>query len=104
MSGWPRTTPILRLRSGVLGDAALGAEHDQPVRALFTDPTAFDAWAVKWRERIAGEGQQANARRDAMRLVNPAFIPRNHLIEEVIRAAVDKADFAPFERLIDRVG
>ncbi|MEQ1613738.1 MAG: protein adenylyltransferase SelO family protein, partial [Hyphomicrobiaceae bacterium] len=83
-----------------LCDAVLGAEHDQPVRELFTDPTAFDAWAVKWRERIAGEGQQADARRDAMRLVNPAFIPRNHLIEEVIRAAVDKADFAPFERLL----
>ena len=33
-----------------------------------------------------------------MRVANPAFIPRNHRIEEVIAAALD-ADFAPFERM-----
>ena len=33
-----------------------------------------------------------------MRQVNPAFIPRNHRIEEMIAAAVD-GDMAPFERL-----
>jgi uncharacterized protein YdiU (UPF0061 family) len=35
-----------------------------------------------------------------MRAVNPAFIPRNHRIEAVIRAAVDRDDFAPFEELL----
>ena len=35
-----------------------------------------------------------------MLAVNPAFIPRNHLIEEVIRAAVDENDFEPFENII----
>lgn len=33
--------------------------------------------------------------------VNPAYIPRNHRIEEVIRAATDNADFEPFHRLVD---
>jgi uncharacterized protein YdiU (UPF0061 family) len=33
-----------------------------------------------------------------MRLVNPAFIPRNHRIAEAISAAVD-GDFSVFERL-----
>ncbi len=32
--------------------------------------------------------------------VNPAFIPRNHRVEAVIRAAVDREDYGPFEELI----
>ncbi len=35
-----------------------------------------------------------------MRAVNPAFIPRNHRIEAVIQAAVQRNDFAPFEELL----
>jgi uncharacterized protein YdiU (UPF0061 family) len=34
-----------------------------------------------------------------MRLVNPAVIPRNHRIEAVIVAAVERGDYAPFEEL-----
>ena len=36
-----------------------------------------------------------------MRRVNPAFIPRNHLVEEVLEAATEQADLAPFERFVD---
>ena len=35
-----------------------------------------------------------------MRMVNPAFIPRNHRIEEVIEVAVGADDFNPFEALL----
>ena len=35
-----------------------------------------------------------------MRSVNPAFIPRNHLIEELISAALLE-DFGPFEQMLD---
>ena len=35
-----------------------------------------------------------------MRAVNPAFIPRNHRVEAVIEAAVNRDDFAPFEELL----
>ena len=34
-----------------------------------------------------------------MALVNPAYIPRNHRVEEVIRAAEDHSDLAPFFKL-----
>jgi uncharacterized protein YdiU (UPF0061 family) len=37
---------------------------------------------------------------DLLRAANPAFIPRNHLVEEAIRAAVDAADLAPFNELM----
>jgi uncharacterized protein YdiU (UPF0061 family) len=35
-----------------------------------------------------------------MRAVNPAFIPRNHRIEQVITAAVQGDDFSPFAELL----
>jgi uncharacterized protein YdiU (UPF0061 family) len=35
-----------------------------------------------------------------MRRVNPAFIPRNHRVEEALSAAVERGDYAPFETLL----
>jgi uncharacterized protein YdiU (UPF0061 family) len=65
-------------------------------RDQFTDPTAFDSWAEGWQARLQGEPEP-----DAvMRAANPAFIPRNHRIEEMIAAAV-AGDYAPFHRLND---
>jgi uncharacterized protein YdiU (UPF0061 family) len=35
-----------------------------------------------------------------MRRVNPKYIPRNHRVEQALDAAVQRADWAPFERLL----
>ena len=43
------------------------------------------------------------ARAAAMRTANPAFIPRNHLVEAALDAAVERQDFQPFEELLDVV-
>jgi len=83
-----------------LGEAALGPDNDEPVRGLFIDPTGFDEWAARWRQRTALESQSPQQRRDAMHRVNPAFIPRNHRVEAVIQAAMNNDDYAPFEELL----
>ncbi len=83
-----------------LSDAALDPGGDAEVRRLFAEPTAYDEWAARWRQRISDEAQDPAALQAAMRTVNPAFIPRNHLIEAVIDAAVNRDDFAPFEELL----
>ena len=83
-----------------LCDAAAGPESDTGVRTLFADPGAFDGWAARWRHRIAEEGGESTERRSAMHATNPAFIPRNHLVEEAIIAAVNDGDFSPFESLL----
>jgi uncharacterized protein YdiU (UPF0061 family) len=83
-----------------LSDAALGPDHDDGVRQLFADPAAYDEWAARWRQRTDAEPQDGATRRTAMRVVNPAFIPRNHRVEAVIEAAVNRDDFAPFEELL----
>jgi uncharacterized protein YdiU (UPF0061 family) len=83
-----------------LSDAALDPVGDGAVRQLFADPAAYDEWAMRWRQRTSEETQQPSARQAAMRTVNPAFIPRNHRVEAVIDAAVNRDDFAPFEELL----
>ena len=81
-------------------DAAGSAAKDEDVRRHFDDPGAFDEWAGRWRQRISSEGGDPAERDAVMRRANPAFIPRNHLVEEAITAAQDHGDFAPFERLL----
>src|ERR1700738_4810125 len=82
-----------------LSDAAIDPD-DNDVRQLFADPAIYDEWAARWRQRISEEPQDPTTRRSAMRSVNPAFIPRNHRVEAVIEAAVNRDDFAPFEELL----
>jgi uncharacterized protein YdiU (UPF0061 family) len=70
---------------------------------LFADPAAYDTWAAAWRQRLNEEPVSAQERAAAMRKVNPAFIPRNHLVEAALGAAAERQDFQPFERLLDVV-
>jgi len=83
-----------------LSEAAEAGDGDADLRALFGDPTGLDAWLADWRARQAQEPQSHAERRAAMRAVNPLFIPRNHRIEAVIEAAVERDEFAPFAELV----
>jgi uncharacterized protein YdiU (UPF0061 family) len=73
-------------------------EAEAAARRLFADPAGFDAFAARWRARLAREDRAPAARQAAMRRANPAFIARNHLVEAAIAAAV-AGDLAPFRRL-----
>lgn len=67
---------------------------DGTARDWLLDRDAFDAWSLRWQARLDGEPDPQSR----MRAANPAFIPRNHRIEEAIAAALE-ADFALFDRL-----
>jgi uncharacterized protein YdiU (UPF0061 family) len=82
-----------------LANAALGDE--KPLRALFSDPSAYDLWSQHWRARLAREATAPSERAQAMRRANPAFIPRNHRVEEALSAAVERDDYAPFDTLLN---
>jgi uncharacterized protein YdiU (UPF0061 family) len=60
------------------------------------------AWLAEWRGRLAREAPEAG-RGARMRRKNPVYIPRNHLVERAISAAVERGDFAPFEALVSVV-
>jgi len=74
-------------------------DKDADFRNLFNKPEAIDAWLAKWRQRLSFEAMDDSERQASMQSVNPVYIPRNHQIEAVIRAAEDHNDFAPFHAL-----
>ena len=86
-----------------LCDAVSGPEGDAGVRALFTDPGAYDSWAVEWRRRLGNESASARERAATMKSASPAFIPRNHFVQTALDAAVNRQDFQRFEELLDVV-
>jgi uncharacterized protein YdiU (UPF0061 family) len=81
-----------------LCNAAENPSGDQEARKLFANARDYDEWAPRWRARLAREDISPLLRAEAMRRVNPRYIPRNHQIERIIRAA-ERDDFAPFEEL-----
>jgi uncharacterized protein YdiU (UPF0061 family) len=64
------------------------------------EPAALKDWLPAWRERLVRDPQTTEERRVLMRSVNPAYIPRNYLVEEIITAAVEDQDYAPFEAVL----
>ena len=86
--------------------AALVDGQKPEVRGL---PPELAPWTAQWQVRLTREpGSEQNPgaaqyRAVAMRRANPLFIPRNHRVEEAIRAAEDHNDFAPFQRLLEVV-
>lgn len=75
-----------------LGGAARG--KDRSARSMFPESEAFDAWAERWRAQ--------NPDADGMDRVNPAYVPRNHLVEEALAAATE-GDLDPLARLLEAV-
>jgi serine/tyrosine/threonine adenylyltransferase len=84
-----------------LADAAADSAADLAIRSLVPDPTGYDLWASRWRWRLGEEGREPAETRDAMRAVNPAYIPRNHLVEAALAAAIERDDLGPFEQLLE---
>lgn len=83
-----------------LSDLA-GDEAAEPAfAASFREAEASRTWLSQWRERLSRDPQTAGERAAAMRSVNPAFIPRNHRVEQAIEAAVENGDFSLFEALL----
>jgi serine/tyrosine/threonine adenylyltransferase len=80
--------------------AAADEKADLGVRGLFANPGAYDSWAARWRSRLVADGREPSARAKAMRSVNPAFIPRNHRLEQALDAATESGDFSPFADLL----
>ncbi len=62
-------------------------------------PAAFATWVSRWRARLEREPGGLAGCTTTMQRSNPAFIPRNHRVEELIAAAVQDGDFGPFHAL-----
>jgi uncharacterized protein YdiU (UPF0061 family) len=92
-----------------LAEAAV--DDDEPLRALFADRHAPNAWLDRWRARCARDDAISGSshpwagaeRAGRIRAENPFVIPRNHRVEEALAAASDEGALKPFERLLAAV-
>ena len=88
-----------------LSDAAACPEGDEGMRALFTDPGVYDAWATGWRRRLQEEPVAAEARIAMLRRAKASRV----LFREITwskqrwKAATEAEDFQPFEELLQIV-
>ncbi|NYE38586.1 uncharacterized protein YdiU (UPF0061 family) [Nocardioides cavernae] len=79
--------------TGFFRSLAAAARGDvEPARSQLLDLAGFDAWSERW----LAVGPDP----DAMDRVNPAYVPRNHLVEEALDAAT-AGDLGPVEQLLD---
>ncbi len=67
---------------------------------LFSAPSDFLVWEKQWRARVAEEPAGRQSIQQEMLSRNPLYIPRNHLVEAALSAAVE-GDYAPFHQLVD---
>ena len=72
---------------------------DEPLRDLFIDRPAFDAWAGLYRQRLRQESSIDTGRRAAMNAVNPKYVLRNYLAQVAIEKAQNK-DFSEVDKLL----
>lgn len=61
---------------------------------------ALHDWHLRWQQRLDNDASQQQQCRDTMQKVNPAVIPRNHLIEAFIDKAVTDNDYSDFHSML----
>ncbi len=71
-----------------------------PVRDVFVNPAAFDAWLPSYLLACGLDGKDSQARCLKMLAVNPKYILRNHLAEIAIRKARDENNFTEVNTLL----
>lgn len=69
---------------------------------LFPTPDAIAPWIARWWEHIENQKVGPIEIADAMDLVNPLYIPRNHLVEAALGAA-ERGDLASWTELLEVV-
>ena len=72
---------------------------DEPLRDLFIDRAAFDAWAEQYRRRLQQETRDDQQRQLAMHAVNPKYVLRNYLAQIAIEKAQNN-DFSEVAKLL----
>jgi uncharacterized protein YdiU (UPF0061 family) len=68
-------------------------------RDCFLQRDKFDAWADRYRQRLAWEESDDAARATRMDRVNPKFVLRNHLAQTAIEHA-SQGDFTEVQQLL----
>ena len=70
---------------------------------LFRDKANWQSWFARWQARVDQQAltssQTSGQRQLAMQQLNPALIPRNHLVQQAIEQATEHGDLSLFNEL-----
>jgi uncharacterized protein YdiU (UPF0061 family) len=69
----------------------------QPV----SEESDYHSWHQRWIKRLTHQQQSMSDSLQLMQRHNPAYIPRNHKVEEALSAATEKADLSIMHRLLE---
>lgn len=75
------------------------SDKDHALHALFDDHASIKSWLEQWRMRKKQGSIDWDSSKTLMKSTNPVYIPRNHQVEAVIRAAEDHGNFSLFHQL-----
>lgn len=68
--------------------------------AKFFSTEEFTQWNKRWQTRLERQQESKESSHELMRNNNPALIPRNHRVEEDLKAAA-KEDYSVMENLVE---
>jgi len=88
-------TIVFRELSTFSSDA--GAANTR-LREHFLNPSRFDEWAARYRDRLLREQSRDKERAARMDRVNPKYVLRNYLAQQAIEKAQEQ-DFSEIDRL-----
>lgn len=86
-----------------------GADYTNTFRQLtlnrkehikITGTLEFDMWYKTWQERLTRQTESSSLSKQLMQSSNPAIIPRNHVVEEALEAAVKKGDYGVMNKFL----
>jgi uncharacterized protein YdiU (UPF0061 family) len=69
--------------------------------APFFKEAGFEDWYTLWQARLARQAENSETVLQGMRVHNPAIIPRNHRVEEALKAAVEQGDLSVMHKLLN---
>ncbi len=79
----------------------IALQRSQVSPEINQDTREEQAWITRWKERVASEQSVDGSVERLMASANPHIIPRNHLVEEALSAAVEDGSLKEVERLVD---
>jgi len=74
-------------------------EKNNLLQGMFLDPSSFDDWAEKYKNRLANENSIDDKRRGRMLKTNPKYILRNHVAQQAIEKA-EKGEYTETDMLL----
>ncbi|WP_026090235.1 protein adenylyltransferase SelO [Salinicoccus carnicancri] len=73
--------------------------HGRPEKTALAKAEGFGEWHSRWQQKLGSQKTGIEAAYELMKSVNPAVIPRNHLVEKALDEAMHYGDYSHFNKL-----